>query len=165
MRNTVQTTGCLFTTAVLLLATAACTPCDAHPNASCGVAGLAAIDRFVVTTRTGDDSSDADIQICFERRGASDLCSLLETDADDFEDGRIDVFDVPISLAAGELEDFYLYNGGMAVFGNDEWEIQGVTLEAITSLGRSTLYDEPQLGCGGASIDEGQRWYPAYCGF
>lgn len=157
-----QATGAL----VLAVTTAAaCTPCDEHPTASCGAGVVGQIDGFVVTTRTGSDSSDADIQICFELRGGADACSLLETSADDFEDGQIDVFDVDLSFDAGALEGFYLFNGGMAAFGNDEWEIEGVTLEARTLGDTVLLYDEPQLGCGGAQIDEGERWYPAFCSY
>lgn len=143
---------------------AGCPPCDDHPSAECGPAPTAPLATFRVTTRTGSDSSDADIQLCLERRGrAQDDCHSLETPADDFEDGQIDVFDVYPVGPVDDLEGFYLYNGGGAFLGNDEWEIEGVTLEATTLGGdRLVLYDEPQLGCGN-SIDEGERWYPAFC--
>jgi hypothetical protein len=137
--------------------------CMVHRSAQCRDAPSGAIDSFVVTTITGDDSSDADINFCVRRKSvAGDVCRPLSTTRDDFQRDAIDTFEIPLSLDAGDLHSFFIENTGGAIFGNNEWQIVGLTVEAVAAEGDMVIYDEPGISCAN-DIDVGMTYQPLAC--
>ena len=138
--------------------------CDDHHSASCFESPPDAIESFRVTTTTGEDGADSHISFCVARRSQSESgCFGLETDFNDFEPGAVDEFVVGGSVAPGDLDSFWIKNRGGAYFGNDEWEIAGLKVVALTSGGEVLLYDEPEI-CDGA-LDVGDEYHPKSCSY
>jgi hypothetical protein len=149
--------------AVALLAQGCESACEIHRSAQCFDAPAEAIESFRVVTTTGDDSSDADIFFCVELKSRSgEVCREMATAGDDFQSNRTDVFDVAIAVDPGDLDEVFIKNQGNAVFGNNEWEIVGLTVEARTATSMLSIYDEPGITCGNI-VDTGQRYQPMNC--
>lgn len=138
--------------------------CEIHRSAACFDAPADAISSFRVVTTTGEDSSDAEIFFCVEIKSRSgEICREMATAGDDFQAHRTDVFDVTLDVDPGDLEGFFIENQGGAVFGNEEWELVGLTVEARTQTGELIeIYDEPGITCAN-QIDTGQTYHPMNC--
>ena len=98
-----------------------------------------AIKKFEVTTFTGDDGSDADIEFCIELKGGpKDYCATLGGVSDPYQKGAIDTLTADLTVEAGQLSRFFLRNRGGA--GNwsldgDDWALIGVEVLAQTASG------------------------------
>lgn len=140
--------------------------CDEHDAAVCGGKVTEAISSFNVMTVTGSDSSDADIQLCVSAKSSlATQCGSLETSNNNFEEDTVETFEVPLAVDAGDLDSFWLYNAGGAILGNNEWEIEGLRVEATLAGGGSVvLYDEHTISCDN-DIDVGDRYLPLSCAY
>jgi hypothetical protein len=130
-------------TAALALGTVlALGACDDF-EAECGGAPTEPIIGFAVTTVTGDDSTNANITFCYQRRSdGSEECELLDDPfADDFEQHEVNHFQVDVAspIAAGDLERFRLKNTGGGFLGNNSWDLVGLTVEAVLQSGPTVL--------------------------
>jgi hypothetical protein len=153
---------------VLLLSLAAgC--CDEYDNARCGDAPTLDILSFTVTTRTGEDQSDANIFFCVRLRSTpppgTPICTNLDTTSDDFEEGNLDVFQVTTPVAAGDLARFWLENRGGAFLDNNEWEVVRLRVDATLADGTTTnLYWDREIDCEN-QIDSGDDYLPKACSY
>ncbi len=138
--------------------------CDAHESAVCGVLPADTITSFVVTTRTGADTTDADIYFCVDADSwSAPNCANMDTPIDNFERNQVDEFTLPISVPAGEFRRFWIENRGHAIFGNNEWEIAGLSVEAQVAGGTSmVIYEEPTMSCEN-ELDSGSQFHPISC--
>lgn len=155
-----------FVVALVLLG-AGC--CDEYDGARCSPApDDDTITAFTVTTRTGEDQTDADLFFCFQLdSNPADQCAILDNAGDCFDEGETNVFAVGAftPIAPGDLDRFWLENRGGGFLGNNEWEIVTLQLDATTSDGSLVpLYRHAGIECGNA-IDEGDRYRPKRCGY
>jgi len=148
----------------LSLLSAGCeSTCTTHRSAACYDTPVEPITSFRVVTVTGDDGTDGDILFCIELKSrGGDICRSLDTAVDDFRQNQTDIFDVGLTADAGDLDSFFLENQGGATFGNNEWKIVGLTVEAQTATDSFVIYDEPGITCGNV-IDTGQTYRPMRC--
>ena len=96
---------------------------------------------------------------------APETCVSLDNSNNNFEENAVETFKVSLPVAAGDLKRFWIFNAGGAIFGNNEWEIEGLLVEATLESGKTvTLYDEHDIGCSN-DIDEGDRYMPLLCDY
>lgn len=136
--------------------------CD---SATCGAAPTAPIVGFVVTTTTGNDSTDADIYFCFTRRSTgAEACELLDIlSEDDFEIGEVNTFEWGLAapIAPGDLEGFVIRNsGGAHLFADNEWDLEHLRVEGALEGGEIVLlYDEETA----EKLSEGETYDSSQC--
>ena len=139
---------------------------DCAPNTSATCFDLPPddIDSFHVTIGTGGDGTDADIFFCVEQRDAAgEECRILDNALiDDFEPESVDDFNIYIAVVAGQLDRIFIDNRAGAIFGNNDWHIAALTVDAISASGSTRIYDEPQINCGRA-VDRGQQYHAGIC--
>jgi hypothetical protein len=140
--------------------------CDEHDSATCGDRVTEQIRSFEVTTWTGDDQSDANINFCVRTKSpAPETCALLDNAGDNFNEDAAETFVVAIPVAAGDLDSFSIENTGGAILGNNEWEIAGLRVRATLEGGAEVLlYNEPDIGCEN-DLEIGQRYQPLFCAY
>ena len=143
---------------------AGCEPCTPNDTATCFGLPPEDISAFQVTIETGTDGTDADIFFCVESLDASDgACQVIDIPIiDDFEAGSIGTYVVDISVGAGQLTGFFIENRGGAIFGNNDWQIRSITLDALSASGTTLIYDEPVISCG-QNVDRGDQYHSARC--
>jgi hypothetical protein len=130
----------------------------------CGDAPTEAIMGFVVTTETGDNSTNANIYFCYQLESAGTAnCTLLDDPlADDFSPSEVNQFEVNTTspIAVGDLEGFSLQNRGGGFLDND-WELVGLRVEAVLASGSTVLL----LSASDVSetLDEGDALDSSHC--
>jgi hypothetical protein len=128
----------------------------------CGAVPQDAITAFQVTVGTGDDATDADIYFCITRvSDPSRDCTKLGIEGiDDFDDGSIEDYEVPVAVDGGDLDRVWIENRGdapdLSVDG-DDWELASLRVVAITDGGNVLLFDAQDLGL---RVDEGDEYDP-----
>ncbi len=131
---------------------------------TCGQAPPLPIHGFVVTTVTGENATDMDIEFCVLRKSAADYeCAELDTAADNFEEWQTDTFQLSFEpIAAGDLEAFKVRNVGGGWF-ESSWDMHSITVQAVLAEGEPVLlYQAENVD---VNIEEGEAYHMDDCTF
>ena len=139
------------------------TGCDSSPPpARCGTAPAQRIVGFVVTTITGDDGTDMDVELCYShRRNVVDTCHELDGPGDDFEDGDTGVYELQVDpLEVGDLGRIRIaVRGGVL---DTEWDLASLRIDVVLEGGaRQLLYEQPEVE---TTLERGQSFVADDCG-
>ena len=134
----------LVAVALLLSSTMGCVL--EHGSATCGPRPSRTIIGFRVTTETGSNASDMDIQFCSKLRSTGDdHCVDLDTWADNFEEQQTDVFHLTADpIAVGDLEQIKIYNSGGG-FLDKKWDLGGLLVDAKLDNGSYVMLYEADI--------------------
>ncbi len=127
------------------------------------------VDALNVRVKTGANSTDENIHICFTRLDTfAYQCINLDTEANDFESGSTDQFTVPmgdeisVDEAGGmpTVADIVFENHGGG-FMSDGWDMTAFSLDAVLDDGTTS----PVCAAAGLSVslDEGEGYTPPEC--
>jgi len=163
MKNTIL---CVICSAVMFFANSCDVFCSDFKSAECGESPNQEIDAFEISITTGDEPTDMNIHLCWNRKSTTDReCAYLDNEwVDDFEAWQTDTFTVGLSepIEVGDLESFHILNSGGG-FLEASWEIAGITLLAILPDNSTwLLYDEPEINCHN-DIYEDEVYWPMAC--
>ena len=144
----------------LVLFSGCCT--DQYFTSSCGTLPSEQVSAIEVTIRTGREATNADIYFCYDLLDSTTAnCQILDTSANNFEEGRTEVFLVRADFDGQTFDTFWIENRGGRIFEGD-WDIDALTVTLRTASGGSVLYDEPGIICNEA-VNEGDTYSPGGC--
>lgn len=120
------------------------------------------VSEIEVTIRTGAEATNADIYFCYDLLDSlASNCQILDTAANNFEEGRTETFRVRADFDGENFDTFWIENRGGRLFEGD-WDIGGLNVVLRTASGDSVLYDEPGIICN-EEVNEDQMYLPGGC--
>jgi len=132
-------------------------------DTECGEAPPGAIHRFIVTTKTGFNATDMEINFCYLRKSAeSYMCFDLDNSGvDDFERYDVNSFACRPStpIAPGDLDRIKMLNAGGGFLENN-WDMRGLRVEAEEEGGERTLLFERWGYPTSVTLSRGEAYLP-----